>query len=248
MSAGAILRHSFDDLNQHLRFIFLDLVWRSIWLACSALAFTVFGLGILAHLGSLEWSGPDLGPGNPIILVTALREFWSAYGATLIAELGLLVLSVFLLWIVLEALFRGGRQGFWMYVGTSIGRILLLSGISGFFVVLSTKDQTGGTLLIGAVVLLGVWFIVSCLEAAIRKNALSVIAADFPKMLAVLGTLFVAEVFIGFVLWGSAIAALTATAGMAVAVVVAFFWMVLHSYLIALRFSAIDIIRNAVGE
>jgi heme/copper-type cytochrome/quinol oxidase subunit 4 len=40
----------------------------------------------------------------------------------------------------------------------------------------------------------------------------------------------------------------TSGVGLAIVMVVVPFWMVLHSYLIALRFSTIDIMRNAVSE
>ena len=94
MSAGIILRSCFDHLNQHLRFIFLDILWRCIWLVCSVLATTVFGFALISQLGSVEWEGPVLGAPSPIILVTALRKFWGVYGATLLGQLGLLLLSV----------------------------------------------------------------------------------------------------------------------------------------------------------
>jgi len=251
VSAGIILRSCFDQLNQHLRFIFLDIFWRCIWLVCSFLAATLFGLGLIAQLGSVEWEGPVLGAPSPIILITALRKFWTVYGATLLGQLGLLLLSVLVFWIVLEALFRGGREGFWVYVGTSVGRFFVLAGAAGFFGLLSLRDETGGTLLIGAVVIVGLWFMVSLLETAIRKDAIALIGVEFSKLVTVFGMLMVVEMFLAFVLWGSAFAAIKAASsstasGIALAIVAVAvpFWMVLHSYLIAIRFSVIDIINK----
>ena len=219
-------------------------------MACGLLATALFGFRVIGQLGAVEWNGPDLGAPSPIILITALREFWNERGAWLLGELGLLLLSVLALWIVLEALFRGGRQGFWVYLGTSVGRASLLGGAGAFFGLLALRDETGGTFLIGALVMLGLWFMVSLLETAIRKDALVLIAVEFPKLLMVFGTLMVAEMFLAFVLWGSAVASLKSTSGAALAVVaiVVPFWMVLHSYLVAVRFSAMDIMRNAAGE
>jgi hypothetical protein len=219
-------------------------------LACGFLALALFGFRVIGQLGAVEWNGPDLGAPSPIILITALREFWSEHGATLLGELGLLIFSGLAFWVVLEALFRGGRQGFWVYLGTSVGRLSLLGGAGAFFGLLGLSDETGGTFLIGAVVMLGLWFMVSLLETAIRKDALVLIAVEFPKLLMVFGALVGAEMFLAFVLWGSAIASLQSTSGvgLAIVMVVVPFWMVLHSYLIALRFSTIDIMRNAVGE
>src|SRR5436190_17040574 len=97
----------------------------------------------------------------------------------LLAQLGLLLLSLLVFWIVLEAMFRGGRKGFWVYLGTSVGRLSLLAGAGAFFGMLALRDESGGTLIIGAVAMLGLWFIVSLLETVIRKDALVVIAVDF---------------------------------------------------------------------
>jgi hypothetical protein len=48
-------------------------------------------------------------------------------------------LTLLLLWIVLEALFRGGWKGFWTYLGTGLARVLLLFGTLGIFAQLSTQ-------------------------------------------------------------------------------------------------------------
>jgi len=255
VSAGTILTSCLAQVSQQLRFVLIDLLWRCIWLACSVLAAGFFGFAILVQLQSIEWEGPELGASNPIILVTALRQFWNAYGASFLSQLGLLALSVLIFWIVLEALFRGGRRGFWVYLGTSIGRLSLFAGTGIFFALLGAKDETGGTFVIGAIVILGLWFIVSLLETVIRKDALALIAVEFPKLLRVFGAVMAAHIFLGFVLWGSVVAALSGTSspesGAAVLALVALavpFWMLLHSYLIALRFSAIDIMRNDAGE
>jgi hypothetical protein len=249
------LTSCFAPLNQHLRFVFLDLIWRCLWCVCISLASVAFGLTIIAKLDTLEWKGPELGAADPIMLITALRKFWGAYGGILISQLALLVAGAFILWLVLEALFRGGRRAFWVYLGTAAGRLALLAGAAALFTILSAMDETRGTFLIGAVVLLGLWLMVSILETAIRKDALAVIGREFPRLVAVFGALLFAEMFLAFVLWGSAIAALKSmansgigVAALAIVVVAAPFWMVVHSYLIALRFSAIDIMRNAVGE
>jgi hypothetical protein len=246
-----IIKSSLEPLNQHLKFIFLDVFWRSIWLGVSATFLSMFWFAIVAQLGAVEWEGPELGPSNPIILLSAMRQFWDAYGVTLLAELGVFLLSVFLLWIVLEAVFRGGFKGFWVYLGTSVARFSLLGGAAAFFLLLGPRDPTGGTLLIGAVVMLGLWFMVSLLETAIRRNALDLLAMDLLKVSAVVGFLMLAEAFLAFVLWGSAAAALMAASSpsasviaLVILMVVGVFWMVLHSYLIAVRFSAIDIMSK----
>ena len=248
MSTGTTLRDCFAPVNQHLKFILLDVIWRSIWLGCSVFGSLLVGFVLVGQLGSTKWEGPDLDRSSPIILLAALRQFWREYGATFLGELGLFFLTLGILWIVLEALFRGGRKGFWIYLGTSFARLSLLGGAMVFFGILARGDESGGTYWVGAVATLGLWFIVSLLETAIRRDALALLAVDFPQMVIVLGTLLFAEAFLAFVVWGSALAAGSsgiAVAGLIVAIVGPF-WMVLHSYLIAVRFSAIDIMRRNV--
>ena len=252
VSAGAILRSCLYHLNQHLKFIFIDILWRCIWLAGSLLALGVFAVGMAAQLGTVNWEGPDLGSTNPIIVVTALQEFWHAYGAALLGEFGLLLLSLLIFWVVLEALFRGGSAGFWVYLGTALGRLSILGSAGAVFGILALRDDTGGSFLVGAVAMLGLWFVVSVLETTIRSDAVALIAEEFTKCLAVLGTLMATEMLLAFLLWGSLVAALKAASSssagalaLAIAAVVFPFWMVLHSYLIAVRFSAIDIMRHA---
>jgi hypothetical protein len=220
-------------------------------MACGIAGALVVWFVVIGQLGSFDLSGPDLGGPRPIILLAALREFWKAYGFTLIGELGALVAGGFLLWVILEALFRGGFKGFWIYLGTSLGRLSLLCGAAAVIVVLAPQDQSSGTIVVGAVVMFGLWFMVSLLETAIRRDALSLIAVDLPNFLGVLGTLLLVEAFLAFVLWGSVAAAVVRISGAALAemllmigAVVVPLWMVLHSYLIAVRFSAIDIMRR----
>jgi len=210
---------------------------------CASVGVAVVGFLVVGELGSTAWEGPDLGSSSPIMLLAALRQFWTDHGATILFEVGVLLLTILILWIVLEALFRGGRKGFWVYVGTSVSRLSLLGGAVVFFGILARGDESNGTFWVGVVAISGLWFFVSVLETAIRRDALSLIAVELPQALTVLGTLLLAEAFLAFVLWGSALAALKAS-GLVILVVVVPFWMLLHSYLIALRFSAIDIMRR----
>src|SRR6185295_17322296 len=112
------------------------------------------------QMGAFEWQGPDLGGSNSILLFAALRQFWTRYGALVVTSLGLLLLVLLVLWIVLESLFRGGWKKLWIYFGTGIARTTLLFGTALIFLMLSSRDSSGGTLAIGIVVVLGVWFIV----------------------------------------------------------------------------------------
>jgi hypothetical protein len=208
------------------------------------------GAGIMAELSSLQWQGPDLGGSNPIMVLAVLREIWKEYGAVLLAGFGLLLLGIGLLWIVLEALFRGGWKRLWVYVGTGIGRTALLAGTASIFVMLSRRDQSGGTLLIGIIVVLAMWFVVGLLETVVRRDAVDLLATSLLPLSAVMGCLRLAEGVVAFLLLGSAAVAVAGSTEIALAGLfagfVVMFWMIVHSYLVAVRYSAIDIMRRNV--
>lgn len=207
----------------------------------------------MSQWGSLLAQGPELTRSNPIIVLATLQQFWEQYGSLVLTIAGLLVLTLLLLWIVLESLFRGGWKGFWTYLGTGVARAMFLLGIPGIFLMLSTRDDSGGTFIVGAIVMAGMWFLVGMMESVTRRNAVDLLATDLPRLSAVVGLLRSLEAVVAFVLLGSAAAAwmraYDKALGAAWFAVVLVFWMLIHSYLVAVRYAAIDIMRrNVVGS
>ena len=245
-----ILRAAFTPSPQQLKSIILDFIWRSLWLVISVVTTLMFGAGVMTQLGSLVWEGPDLGAANPIMLITALRQFWDEYGIVLLAASGFLLLSIIALWVILEALFRGGLKGFWIYLGTGAARTALLAGTAVMFMTLSARDDSGGTFFIGVVVMLGMWHITGLLETVIRRDAVDLLATDFLTLSGVMGCLRLTEVLLAFLLLGSSAAAVLKASDMTLAGlwfgIVVLFWLLIQSYLVAVRYSAIDIMRRNV--
>jgi len=207
----------------------------------------------MAQLGSLQWDGPDLGPSNPMIVLAALRQFWNTYGSLVLAAFGLLFLVLVFLWIALESFFRGGSKGFWTYLGTGVARTALLFGTASIFITLAVHDESGGTLLIGSAVMLTLWSILGLMETLVRRDAVELLATELLTLVAVVGCLRLLEGVLGFLLLGSAAVALLGASNIALAglfaALVVLLWMIAHSYLVAVRYSAIDIMRrNVVGS
>ena len=207
----------------------------------------------MAQLGSIQWEGPDLGASNPMIALAALRQFWNTYGTLVLAAFGLLFLVFVLLWIALESFFRGGSKGFWTYLGTGIARTALLIGTAGMFIMLSVHDESGGTLLIGFAVMPALWSIAGLMETLVRRDAVELLATDLLTLVAVVGCLRLLEGTLGLLLLGSAAVAFLESSKIVLAgvfaVIVVLLWMIVHSYLVAVRYSAIDIMRrNVVGS
>lgn len=254
-SIGSVLLSacSLSSANQHIRFVLLDIFWRSIWLAGTFAVLTVFWFVLMSHLASFQWVGPDLGRDNPIILLAALRTFWRTLGATLLFELALVVFSSVGLWILLEAFFRGGRGGFWIYCGTSAARLAFLAATVVFFGVFARQDEGSGTLIIGGVFLLALVFVIALIESVVRRNAVELLAVNLMGVAGVIAILLSIEGLLALVLWGSSAAALLSASGgveialaLAICSIAALFWMVVQSYLVAVRYAAIDIMRQHV--
>jgi len=210
----------------------------------------ILGVGFLSQIRSMRWNGPDLGPSNPIIALAALRQFWNSYGVFFIIAFGLLLVGLVILWIALEALFRGGWRKLWLYAGTGAARTSLLLGTVGIFLMLSTGDDARGIVFIGGVVLLGMWLLVGVLETLVRRDAVDLLATSLLPLSAVMGCLRLTEASLAFVLLGSAAVSLRQSQQTGVAVLfsalVVMVWMIVHSYLVAARYSAIDIMRRNV--
>jgi hypothetical protein len=216
----------------------------------SVAAVMIFGAGVMAQMGAILAEGPDLGGSDPILLFAALRVFWSSYGSILLAASGVLLLVILGLWVFLEALFRGGFRAFWIYLGTGVARTAFLIGAGGMFLMLSIRDDSGGTFLIGTVAMLGMWHIIGILETVIRKDAVDLIATNLPTLSCVVACLQLVEGFLGFILLGSGAVVLIQASDKALAVLwcgaIVLFWLMVQSYLVAVRYSAIDIMRRDV--
>jgi hypothetical protein len=250
VTPGKILSTALSPSNQQLKFVLLDCIWRFLWCCSSLVASFLVVFAVFVQMGSLEWEGPDLGESNPIIVFAALRQFWNSYGGSVLAAFGVLLLVMVILWIALEALFRGGRKGLWLYAGTAAARTTLLGGTAAIFIMLAMRDDSRGTLLIGGAVMIALWLIVGIFETVLRRDAVDLLATSLLPLSAVVGSLRLAEGGLAFVLLGSAFSALLQTTELALtgmfAAFVVMFWMVVQSYLVAVRYSAIDIMRRNV--
>src|SRR5262245_5708378 len=99
------LSDAFDLAHARLNMIFVDVVWRGIWLiACVALAAGMIGwFGM--RLSAFEWQGPDLAASRPIMLLYAARQFWAAESGAILTAVLLFALSALAIWLALEAYF-----------------------------------------------------------------------------------------------------------------------------------------------
>lgn len=249
------LRQAFLLSRQTVRFIFLDLLWKTIWLLFVALSASVVALWAAGAVASVRLEGPDLDSSNPIIWIAVMRELWSIYGTTIIVAAASIVLAAIGAWLMLEALFRGGWRNFWVYIASGTARfVVLVSAILALgWPALQRRDAGLGFLAL--VILLGIWCLVTMLETAIRSDAVEVLAINLLPFAATLGFLQFVQVMAAIIVWGGVALLLRAVstssqAVIAVALValLAFLWTAFQSYLLAARFSAVDIMRRSAAH
>jgi hypothetical protein len=157
------------------------------------------------------------------------------------------------LWIFLEAYFRGGRGRFWVFAGSSVARLAILSSSAILLGTIAYRDRTDGTYLVGILIFLAVAFLVTIAETLIRQDAVELWGANLAATAAVMGVCFTFEAMT-LAVAGSITAALILTASRPVefaaagllAVVLLMIWSVFQSYLLLVRYSTIDIMRQDV--
>lgn len=249
-----VLRQGFAAAHRRLGLVFLDILWKMIWLAATAAAFILVAAWFSSNLRALAWEDTGVSALNAWIATTVLRELWSAHRAEVLGTLsGLLLLSCFG-WLFLEAFCRS--------------RILDQRDTRIFFVSGATKTATltalaillipvwrGGAAVLAIVIFIALAFFLTVLDTLIRADAVELLGTDLIRVAGLIGILMSFEMLIGgsFVViiiagFFNVAAASEAVAMLGVTAVAAVCLTLLHSYLLLVRFSAVDIMRRNVVE
>jgi hypothetical protein len=101
-----VLRQGFQLANRRPRLIFLDLVWKSIWLVLTLAGFFLVAMWFGAEFRSMGWADTGNRAVNGAIAVALLRKFWLAKHATIFTALATVVFLSLVAWFLLEAAFR----------------------------------------------------------------------------------------------------------------------------------------------
>jgi hypothetical protein len=183
----------------------------------------------------------------------ALQQFWVRYRFDLLLAMAGLFVWTMGLWIFLEAYFRGGSGRFWVFAGSSVARLAILSSSAILLGTIAYRGRAGGTYIVGILVFLALAFLVTIAETLIRQDAVELWGSNLAATAAVMGVCFTFEA-LTLAVAGSITAALMLTASRPVefaaagllAVVLLMIWSVFHSYLLVVRYSTIDIMRQDV--
>lgn len=264
MEVAYILRSGFLLANQRLRMLALDILWKFFHFVSVTVLISAAVLWLIQDLAQYEWQGPELAPSNPILLAMALADLWSRYAGTLAWTAAGVITGAVALWIVFEAIFRGGVQRFWIYAGTRIAFLAIMIFTMLVLITLTAfegRAEPGGGLqagIVSAVILFGIWWILSVAETLVRRDALELMATHLAAVSGALGSLLCIQLLfsgasaavvglsIRLMLRSSSAAPFLVAGLLMVSAIL--FWTIVHSYLVVVRYSTIDIMRGNVVE
>jgi len=264
MGVGYFLKSGFVLANHRLRILFLDMLWKIIHVVSTGILIAATTLWLIQDLAKYQWQGPELTPSKPILLAMAFADLWTRYSGTFAwAGLGVVVGAV-ALWIFFEAFFRGGVANFWIYAGTRVAFLSIIGSSLVVLLALTTHDDravSGGWFqagIVSLVILLGIWWILNVAETLIRRDAVELLATHLETVSGAMAWLLGLQLLLsvaalttlGFsirmMFHSSSPAPFLAAAFLMTAALL--IWTVVHSYLVVVRYSTIDIMRGNVVE
>jgi hypothetical protein len=207
---------------------------------------------------------------SPLALMFIGRQLWSQYAGTFSWILLIFLAVAYTAWVLLEAYFRsgiltGGTRNFRLFIASSMLKQLLLAVITTLILVIAFGqylttpiaewnslwgDSTGPALITG-LIFIALWFALTLVETLVRASAVDLLGRDLFAISGLIATLVLFEAMIA----GSAIGVgiilmsfvsnatgvlLLLSAGIVAIVVL----NVLHSYLLVVRYSALDVLRR----
>jgi len=251
-----ILRQGFAGAHRRLGLVFLDVIWKMVWLAL-----TVGGVAIVVYrfVSHFEFRPMNIQMLDAIRLANSVREIWSDYGGELLGGLVAVIGMSALLYLLLEANVRrrfvvsgiGPRPKSIVLLGSNLARLAILGSAAVSLIVMSNGSRDARIAAI--VAFLALAFFVTILDTLVRSDAIDLLGVDLLGVTGLIGTLVLFESLIGASLLVILIAGFLNVAnaagafGMfAVTTLVLLIFNFLHSYLLVVRFSAVGIMRRNV--
>ena len=256
MTLTDALRAGFALAHQRVGLVFLDVLWKGIWIVISIGALFVAASWITSDLLAISWEDARVGAVNGLMAAALLRRFWSANQTVILSILGLVMVLTIVTWLVLEALFR--RKFVARTTGTF--RILLLSSAAKYAILLATSlllipAAFAGAVTIAIVAFVALGFLLTLLDTLIRADATDLLGTDLFRVAGLLGILMSFEGMVAGSLgtllvagFSNVASSVDAMAMFGAALVAVLFLSLLHSYLLLVRFSAIAIMRQNVVD
>jgi hypothetical protein len=248
-----ILRAAFARAHERRGLVFLDMLWKAVWLVCTVAASGLVVAWFGSKLRGLEWEDTGTRALNTLIAAEAVGEFWSAMKAEIVGAVLIVILLSVTAWFVLEALFRlrfvNISASFPIFLLSNIAKSVVIATAALILVPIWLK----GAPFLACFIFLGLVFCLALVETLIRADAVELLGTDLIRVTVLIGILMSFEMMVAasFVVMLTAGFLNVARLGEALAMLgisgmAALFLTVLHSYLLLVRFSAVDIMRQNV--
>src|SRR4051812_30224418 len=101
-----ILREAFARARHRVGLIFLDILWKAIWLVGTVSAVFLVIVWFGSELRGIAWEDTGVRAVNALVTVMLIREFWAANGAAIVLSAAALIALSASAWFLLEALAR----------------------------------------------------------------------------------------------------------------------------------------------
>src|SRR5262245_50008307 len=101
-----VLRGGFALAHRRIGLIFLDILWKGIWLALTACIAMLALLWITSDIRGIAWEDTGGRSVNTAVAAALLRGFWNSKGGEILSILFGVLLASAATWIFLEAFFR----------------------------------------------------------------------------------------------------------------------------------------------
>jgi hypothetical protein len=269
-----ILREAFRLARLRIRLIFLDLLWKVIWFVLTLAALLLVGVWFGSEFRSIGWMDTGNRAVNGALAFAVLRQFWAAHRAEMFLAVATALFFSLVIWFVLEAAFRsrivsGRPRSFDTFLMSNLLKCLVVTAAGsalaticfGRYFVTPVGEwrqlwpDTRGAALVALVTVAALAFLLTIFDTLIRSDAIELLGTDLIRVTGLVGILVCAETMISgscAVIVGVGILNIAgwreALAMLGAAAVAMVFMTVFHSYLLLVRFSAVDIMRKNVVE
>ena len=251
-----ILRSSFAQAGKRSSLVLLDILWKTAWFVSSVAAVILVAAWFGSELRDLAWEDTGAHATNALIAMAAMREFWRELrGEVLLAGVVLIAVSA-MAWFLLEAIVHSrmfnpkrGLKPATTYLISRVTKSAVLATAGLILLIVSLKGASGLAVLLFLILA----FCLTVVETLIRADAVELLGTDLIRVTGLIGILMSFETMIAAAFGVMLVAGFLNVARRMDAVVMLgmtgisiLFLSMLHSYLLLVRFSAVDIMRQNV--
>ena len=101
-----LLRGAFRLAHRRLGVVFLDLLWKAIWLGLTAILLILVAAGFGSRIWSVAWLDAGNSTVNTAVAFALLRGFYEVHRAQILGAVAAVLFLSLVIWFVLEAAFR----------------------------------------------------------------------------------------------------------------------------------------------